>query len=268
MDNLDDTALNIFTDGSSFSNPRKGGIGVRFVTIGGDGHEKIYDYTPIGYKGATNNQMELQACIDALSLLLSRNPSVDIVGVSKIVIHTDSMYITDNINTAIYTWSRNRWLKKDGAPVLNADQWKELLRLMVKIRIKVEIKWVKAHKISVHNKAVDKLAKLSAKKGSRRRISVVDVRKKKSSKSSEAGSVKMESQKVTIRIIQDEYLKIQRCYRYRYEVMSRGSHYHQCVDFITSDIPLSAGHTYYVKLNGDSKNPRIEKVYKEIIKKA
>lgn len=64
MDNLDENALNIFTDGSSLSNPRKGGVGVRFITIDDNGNEKVYDYTPLGYKGATNNQMELKAVID------------------------------------------------------------------------------------------------------------------------------------------------------------------------------------------------------------
>ncbi len=264
MDNLDETALNIFTDGSSFSNPRKGGVGVRFITVGDDGNEKVYDYTPLGYKGATNNQMELQAMIDALSLLMSRNPPVDPTGYPRIVIYTDSMYISENIQSAIYTWSRNGWTNKSGGPILNAELWKELLRLMVKIKIRVEIKWVKAHKLSVHNKAVDKLAKISAKTDSKRRISVVDVRRKKSTKTSEVGSINPTGQLLIIRIVQDELMKLHKIYRYRYEVMSKASPYYQNVDFATSSISMAAGHTYAVRLNDDPKNPQIVKVFREI----
>lgn len=266
MDNLDETALNVFTDGSSFSNPRKGGIGVRFITIDDDGNEKFYDYTPPGFKGATNNQMELKAAIDALTLLMSRNPPVNTNGFPKIVIHTDSMYISDNVSNAIYSWSKNGWTNKDGGPILNAELWKELLRLMVKIKVRVEFKWVKAHKISIHNKAVDKLAKSSAKMDSRRHISVVDVRRKKSAKSSVVGSVVAKGQILTIRIIQDELMKLHKLYRYRYEVMSKRSPYYQNVDFATSNISMAAGHVYVVRLNNEPKNPKIIKVFREIPK--
>ena len=267
MDNLDETALNIFTDGSSYSNPRAGGLGVRFITIDDDGNEVIYEHSPSGYDGATNNQMELQACIDALDLLTSKRPPVEYAGLSRIVIHTDSMYVTENISRAIYVWPKNRWYKTDGKPVLNATQWKELVRLMRKTNKRIDFNWVKGHKSSVHNKAVDGLAKVSAKKRTKNRISIVDVRRKISSKSSVAGSIKMENQRVTIRIIQDEYLKVQKCYRYRYEIMSTKNQYYQNIDFATSNLPLSAGHTYYVKFNDDIKNPQIKKVYKEILPK-
>lgn len=264
MDNLDETALNIYTDGSSFSNPRKGGVGVRYITIDDDGNEKTYDYTPMGYRGATNNQMELQAAIDALTLLMSRNPPVDPSRYPRIIIHTDSMYLSDNVSNAIYNWSKNGWMSRDGKPILNAELWKELLRLMVKMGKRVEFKWVKAHKISVHNKAVDKLAKSSAKTDSKRRLSVVDVRRKLSGKSTQVGSVKPEGQILTIRVIQDELLKVQKLYRYRYEVLSKRSPYYQNVDFAVSRISMSAGHTYIVRMNDDSKNPQIIKVFREV----
>jgi len=227
MDNLDENALNIFTDGSSFSNPRKGGVGVRFITIDDNGNEKVYDYTPLGYKGATNNQMELKAAIDALTLLMSRNPPVSIVGFSRIVIHTDSMYVSGNISNATYNWSKNGWCNRDGRAILNAELWKELIRLMLKmskLRVRVEFKWVKAHKISIHNKAVDKLAKMSAKTVSRRHLSVVDVRRKKSHKATAIGSVKPKNQKITVRIIEDALLTLHKLYRYRYEVISKKAH--------------------------------------------
>jgi ribonuclease HI len=59
-------ALNIYTDGSSFSRPRVGGIGIRFITTNELGDEVIEDVELPGYKGATNNQMELYAGVAAL----------------------------------------------------------------------------------------------------------------------------------------------------------------------------------------------------------
>src|SRR5674476_981925 len=64
---LAENALNIYTDGSSFSSPRTGGIGMRLVLVDTCGRERVHDFCPPGYKGATNNQMELKACIMALS---------------------------------------------------------------------------------------------------------------------------------------------------------------------------------------------------------
>ncbi len=38
---LDDNALNIYTDGSSFSGPRAGGIGIVFVIVNDAGDEEV-----------------------------------------------------------------------------------------------------------------------------------------------------------------------------------------------------------------------------------
>jgi ribonuclease HI len=263
MDNVDETALNIYTDGSSYSNPRAGGLGIRFITVDAEGNEVIVEHSPSGYSGATNNQMELQACIDALGLITGRRPLVDYSKLSKIIIKTDSRYVTENVKNAMYTWPQNSWFKSDGKPVLNAFQWKELIRLVKKTRKRVEFKWVKGHKSSVHNNAVDKLAKQSAMKKTKKRISIVDVRRRLSPKSVEQGSIKMGGQIAIIRIISDELLKVQKCYRYKYEVLSKTNPFYQNVDFAISDISLSAGHTYFVKFNSDSSNPRIEKVFSE-----
>jgi ribonuclease HI len=61
----DENALNIYTDGSCFSSPRRGGIGIIFVFPYYMNKEK-QEFAPEGYIGATNNEMELKACIMAL----------------------------------------------------------------------------------------------------------------------------------------------------------------------------------------------------------
>jgi ribonuclease HI len=68
----DERDLHIYTDGSSFDGPRRAGVGVRFVMVGEDGHEHAEDYPLPGYDGATNQQAEVAAVVDALKAIVVR----------------------------------------------------------------------------------------------------------------------------------------------------------------------------------------------------
>lgn len=256
-----ENTLNIFTDGSSRNSPRAGGIGIRFVFINSTGEDQIQDFDFDGYKGATNNQMEIYACNKALKQAIKFE---FLPNVSKIVIFTDSLYVVENYKRAMFEWSKTRWLNRDGRPIQNANLWKELNRCIKNIRKMVEIKWVKGHSTSEHNKAADRLAKASSKKPFNKPLSYVSVRRKYTDKKVEIGSVDMNGQRITIRIITSEYLNIQKLWKYRYEVVSKRSQYRGNVDFIFSDHFLSSGHTYFVKVNSFTNNPRIEKIFHEI----
>jgi ribonuclease HI len=213
MEYLAENALGIYTDGSSYSRPRRGGVGMLFVWTAEDGSEAVHEEAPPGYVGATNNQMELLACIEALRLLLGKRPPVDPSRYAKITVFTDSTYITNNLNAAKFQWPRRGWTTSRGTPVDNAQLWKELIRqlqLADRAGKRVDVMWVKGHKTSQHNRRADRLAKRSAKTPSSRRVSHVRVRRKKSPRSVEVGSVRMEGQLATIRIISDEYLPVQR----------------------------------------------------------
>src|ERR1700681_1011619 len=125
MDNIDENAINIYTDGSSYQGPRRGGIAFRYVTVDQAGDEVILDYEPQGYRGANNQQMELVACIEALDTLTLRGSPIDPADFSKIIIKTDSMYVVDHYTNAMFSWPKTRWMTRDGAPVANADLWKK-----------------------------------------------------------------------------------------------------------------------------------------------
>jgi ribonuclease HI len=267
MEYLDDNDLNIYTDGSSYSGPRRGGIGILFVTVDDEGNEQTDEYPLPGYDGATNNQAELEACIQALRAVTKRRPFINPAPFRRIVIRTDSKYVVENYNRALYEWQSNRWLTRDGNPVANASQWEELIKLIFRAGKRVEIRWVKGHRKSAHNKRADKLAKASANERGGRRLSVVKVRRKKTDRSVEPGSVGMHGQRMTIRIITDEFLRTQRINKYKYEVMSARSEFRGCVDLIYSEpgIQLSAGHTYYVQVNAEPQRPRIVKMFREIV---
>jgi ribonuclease HI len=207
---LDDLALNIFTDGSSFSGPRAGGIGIRIITFDDDGNEVPDDYLLPGYQHATNQEMELKACIEALRIISRRRSPVNVRSYTKVVIHTDSQYVVDYLHNAFMSWPRDRWQTRDGKPVVNATLWKDLVKAIRRVDNKVEFAWHKGHRSgNPHNKAADKLAKASAKVPLHPPITPRDVRRKTTDKSTVAGSIMPQGQRLTIRVIAERRLPVQ-----------------------------------------------------------
>jgi hypothetical protein len=87
----EEEALNVHTDGSVVPGPRRGGVGAIFILLDSDGEEEIYEPSTAGYMGATNNQMELQACVEALCLATAQNPRFDPRRYRNIIIFSDSL---------------------------------------------------------------------------------------------------------------------------------------------------------------------------------
>jgi hypothetical protein len=78
--------------------------------------------------------------------------------------------------------------------------------------------------------------------------------------------VPLAGQRLTIRIITADYLKVQHVHRYRYEVMSRASRAFGNVDFAYSDDPtLRPGHTHYVTMGNEGELPWIAKRHREVV---
>jgi ribonuclease HI len=258
---LRENALNIFTDGSSLRSPRRGGIGIRFIVVDSLGNEEQQDAQFSGYRGATNNQMELKACIAAPEEA-DRLHLVD--SVSKVVIHTDSLYVADNINKAKFEWPKTRWHLRTGRPVLNAQLWKQLVTAIKKTAKRVEFKWVKGHAKSTHNRAADRMARESAVIATNQPISLVHVRRKYSEETVDVGCVTMTGQRLSIHVVTAELIEPQKVWKCMYEVISKASKYYGLVDIIFSDELLKAGHSYFVQVNKEPLNPRISKVFHEI----
>src|SRR5437899_11782816 len=114
-DILDDGALTIYVDGSKYEAPRRGGRGVHFAWVDDAGNEQTWDAALPAIRGATNNEMELEAPIVALRLVRDGKVPVDLTRFNKIVIRTDSMYVFDNIPNAISVWRKTGWTKRSGA---------------------------------------------------------------------------------------------------------------------------------------------------------
>jgi ribonuclease HI len=261
---LAENALHIYTDGSSLPSPRRGGIGIRFLLIDSQGGEEITDSAHPGYKAATNNQMELEACIEALEEARERGLAAS---VSKIVVHADSQYVVANVNQAKFTWPKQRWMTRPGTPVLNVEQWKRLIRAIRKAGCRVDFEWVQGHSKDLNNRAVDKMAKNSAKSTLEPALSVVSVRKKWTGELVSRGSVQMLGERLSIRVVTCEWLHQQRLWKLKYEVISKASPFLGKVDiiFASNALPVLAdGHAYFVQVNQDTANPRIVRVFREL----
>ncbi|MDO8594058.1 MAG: ribonuclease H [bacterium] len=120
-----ESTITIFTDGSSRGNPGPGGFGV--VIVHNDNKSKVESgklkVTEIGGREerTTNNRMELQAAISALTFLSTFN-----FPLSTITVYTDSNYLINGITKWVHGWRKSGWLTKEKKEVLNRDLWEEL----------------------------------------------------------------------------------------------------------------------------------------------
>ncbi len=96
----------------------------------------------------TNNRMEMQAAIEALSALKSS---------CKVDLHTDSELIVNAFNQNwLMSWQNRDWETRDGGAVKNQDLWEALAEQDE--RHDMTWTWVKGHGDDVENNRCDELA--------------------------------------------------------------------------------------------------------------
>ncbi|OKH12597.1 ribonuclease HI [Fischerella major NIES-592] len=138
----------IYTDGACIGNPGPGGWGVVVYFDDGSVHE-------MGGAAAetTNNKMEMQAAIAALSLLKASGQT------QPITLYSDSEYLINCVTKWIKTWKRKGWKKADGSPVLNRDLLEQLEQLNSR-----QVKWqhVRGHAGNEGNERCDAIARAFA----------------------------------------------------------------------------------------------------------
>ncbi len=132
----------IFTDGSCDPNPGPGGWGLVWVESG-EIREERNGQAP----DTTNNRMELQALIEAMTLLAED---------ARVDIYSDSQLCVKTVNEWAAGWERRGWKRKTG-PIKNLDLVQELWAL-AQARPGVTFKWIKAHDGSRWNEYADALA--------------------------------------------------------------------------------------------------------------
>lgn len=142
--------LNIYTDGSCLGNPGPGGWGVFIKHIPSSQSWEITGTEAM----TTNNRMELQAAIEALKWLSTKQEY------QNVTVHTDSNYVKQGITQWISSWKNKGWLNSQRQPVKNKDLWLELDSLNK--QVKINWQWIKAHDGHSANEHVDRLAYQSA----------------------------------------------------------------------------------------------------------
>lgn len=146
--------IEVFTDGGARGNGKEDSLGAWAFTasIEVDGEKHYIERNGIT-KGATNNMMEIQACIEALKAM--KNPNV------PVRIHSDSAYVINTINPHngwINNWVKNGWKKgkKKNEEILNLELWQELYTLRNKFNV-LEWKKVAGHSDNEGNNIADRL---------------------------------------------------------------------------------------------------------------
>jgi ribonuclease HI len=138
---IDQPEVIIYTDGACDPNPGPGGWA---AVLRSGPHEKVLTGSE---PRTTNNRMELQAVIAALTAL--KKPS-------HVVLHTDSTYVQKGVTEYLDRWKAKGWQTADKKAVANQDLWQALDEALQ--RHQIEWVWVKGHAGDPLNERVDRLA--------------------------------------------------------------------------------------------------------------
>ena len=137
----------IYTDGACSGNPGPGGWGC--VLIHGQRVKELSG----GEVDTTNQRMELQAAVSALSAL--KQPC-------RVQLYSDSAYLINGFRQHwLDKWQSNGWLNAKRQPVENQDLWRPLLELSHVH----QVEWlkVKGHAGDHYNEICDQLARKALK---------------------------------------------------------------------------------------------------------
>lgn len=117
-----------------------------------------YDY--LGWTGteSTNNAAEVLSIASALSYATT----IDNLG--KVTVYCDNQYAVKGTSTELARWVSNGWLKRDGTPVQNQGEWRNVLdsvKILNDRGTKIRVEWVKGHADNFGNVQADGLATIA-----------------------------------------------------------------------------------------------------------
>jgi len=133
--------VTIYSDGGCEGNPGPGGWAA--ILKYGERSKELAGGDP----ATTNNRMELQAAISALSSL--KEPC-------EVEFYTDSEYVRCGISEWLARWKAKGWKISKKKPVQNEDLWRELDKQSARHRI--QWCWVRGHDGNEMNERCDTLA--------------------------------------------------------------------------------------------------------------
>ncbi len=134
--------VTIYTDGACSGNPGPGGWGAVMIYLS---TEKELSG---GKVRTTNNEMELTAVVEALSVL--KEPC-------SVTLYSDSSYVVNAINQGwLPNWKKRGWKNSKKEVLPNLLLWQKLDELLIKHN--VTFVWVKGHAENEYNNRCDALA--------------------------------------------------------------------------------------------------------------
>lgn len=148
---MPDMHVDLYSDGSSRSNPGPGGYGTLLHFTDAEGKLHVLELSQ-GYVRTTNNRMELMGVIAGLERL--RRPC-------QVTVVSDSQYVVNAFRQNwVRNWIKNGWKNSKKEPVKNVDLWKRLLS--AKEPHQVTFTWVHGHRGHPENERCDELATQAA----------------------------------------------------------------------------------------------------------
>lgn len=135
----------IWTDGACRGNGREYNIGAWGAILQFGNQTKEISGIALN---TTNNQMELQAVIEALKILKKKNISIEVI--------SDSKYVINGITEWIHNWIIRDWVTSARKPVENKELWMELYDLKLRFK-EIIFTHVEGHADCEGNIQVDKL---------------------------------------------------------------------------------------------------------------
>ncbi len=135
----------VYTDGGARGNGKENCVSAWAYTLRFNEH---YKENKGAVYGATNNQMEMTAIIEALRAINNKKIPVKI--------HSDSEYCIKGITSWIHNWKKKGWVNSKKDPVENKELWIEMDRL-VSAFTQIEFIKVKGHADVEGNIRVDAL---------------------------------------------------------------------------------------------------------------
>ena len=138
--------VQLFTDGGCSGNPGPGGWAFLLRHLPSGKETEAWGDQEL----TTNNQMELMAVIEGLSVL-KRSCGVELF--------TDSKYVGRGMTEWMPRWKQNSWQRKENGklvPVKNVELWQRLDEQLSRHQVKYS--WVKGHSDHPENSRVDELA--------------------------------------------------------------------------------------------------------------
>lgn len=249
--------LDIYLDGSAYRNPgHEGGIAAIACYPDERGNRVIFNEK---YSETTNNRMELRAVIKAIEYARTNLEKEKIRGIT---LWTDSQYVFDNFNRAVY-WRSNSGLNRYGRAVENMDLWKKLVSLRQWCRFSISLQWNKGKKTEVL-KEVDHLAKKAARSPLLKKDYGYKTSKVSRSKIKDGHAPTMfeaMGQVEVIRIYSYEYRRVKNRneYKIKFDLYSNkellGKHF-AYMDY-TDRKNFHRNHYYEAEFNDTPENPRI-----------